>query len=160
MPDSSDRIELGALAEDVSFLSRILRAQIVARNAEIFARHGVASGEVALLHLIAANPGVSQKELSEVVVLKKSALTKLVNEMERNGLIDRRKEGGDKRVNALYLTARGKAKLAGMQDDLERARQQCLADFSPAERAMLFELLWRLIDGMGGMSVGDPAAKP
>lgn len=159
MPDTRGNIELGTLAEDISFLSRILRAQIVARNADIFARHGVAGGEVALLHLIAANPGASQKEISEVVVLKKSALTKLVNEMEQNGLIDRRKEGDDLRLNALYLTDRGAQKLAGMQDDLDILRRDAMADFTPAERAMLFELLWRLVDGLGGMSVEDPGGK-
>lgn len=159
MADNSDRIELGALTEDISFVSRILRSQIVARNAEIFSRHGVASGEVALLHLIALNPGISQKEISRAVVLKKSALTKLVNEMERGGLIDRRKEGDDLRLNALYLTDRGAAKLDGMHDDLEALRQTAIADFTPAERAILFELLWRLIDGLGGMSVDDPDAK-
>lgn len=160
MADNSDRIELGVLAEDISFLSRILRSQIVARNAEIFAKHGVASGEVALLHLIARNPGISQREISRAVVLKKSALTKLVNEMERGGLIDRRKEGDDLRLNALYLTDRGVEKLEGMHGDLEALRQSAVADFSPAERAMLYELLWRLIDGLGGMSVADPDAKP
>lgn len=159
MAEDGDRIELGVLAEDISFVSRILRAQIVARNSAIFARHGVASGEVALLHLISSNPGISQKEISRAVVLKKSALTKLVNEMERSGLIDRRKEGGDLRLNALYLTASGEAKLAGMGDDLAALRGGALEVFSPAEQAMLFELLWRLIDGLGGMALDEPDGK-
>ena len=39
-------------------------------------------GQVAVLNLIDLNPGLTQKQLAKIVVLKKSALTKVVNELE------------------------------------------------------------------------------
>ena len=131
--------DLGHLATDISFVTRLLRTRILERNESFFATHAVAGGEVAVLNLIGLNPGLTQKDLAKAVVLRKSALTKLVNEIER------RKEGADKRLNALYLTEAGEARLARMRPDMARLQEEFLAPLSPAERAMLFELLWRLI---------------
>lgn len=138
--------QLGHLSEDISFVTRILRSKILLRNAPFFANHQAAAGEVAVLNLIGINPGLTQKELSQMVVLRKSALTKLVNELERGGLIERRKEGSDKRLNALYLTAEGESRLTRLRPDMARLQEDMLAPLSPAERAILFELLWRIID--------------
>ena len=149
MPVSEDNQcnpHLGHLTEDISFVTRILRARIQSRNERFFADHQVAGGEVAVLNLIDINPGLTQKELAHLVVLRKSALTKLVNALEHSGLIERRKEGTDKRLNALYLTDEGQARLAELHPDMVRLQSEFLAPLSAAERAILFELLWRLID--------------
>ena len=149
-------LSFGRLSEDIAFLTRILRTKIQERNSGFFAAHDVAGGEVAVLNLIHTNPGLTQKDLSHMVVLRKSALTKLINEMERSGLIERRKEGSDKRLNALYLTREGTARLAPMQSDMTALQEELLAPLSPAERAILFELLWKLIDDPSVGSSGGP----
>lgn len=154
-PGSQDAIALGQLASDISFVSRILRAHLLERNAPFYEAHGVAAGEVAVLNIIGLNPGISQKSIAKATVLKKSALSKLINEMERSGLIARRKEGEDLRVNALHLTARGEEKLARLRTDMEAQQDVFLSALSPAERAMLFELIWRLIEDLGGISLED-----
>lgn len=148
--ETDEDIRLGHLAGDLSFVTRILRARIQERNAPFFEAHAVAGGEVAVLNLIGINPGLTQKDLARAVVLKKSALTKLVNELERTGLIERRKEGADLRLNALYLTRRGEERLAAMRPDMAALQETFLAPLSPGERGMLFELLWRLIADQGG----------
>ncbi|SMH38952.1 MarR family winged helix-turn-helix transcriptional regulator [Maritimibacter sp. HL-12] len=144
------RLDLGHLYSDISFVTRILRSRILERNEEFFTKHEVAGGEVAVLNLIAINPGLSQKDLAQAIVLRKSALTKLVNELECVGLIERRKEATDKRLNALYLTEAGAARVGRMRLDMSRMQEELLAPLSQAERALLFELLWRLIDSASG----------
>lgn len=144
--DTPTSTTLGHLSEDISFVSRILRTKILARNEPFFSTHNVAGGEVAVLNLIELNPGLTQKQLAQMVVLRKSALTKLVNELEKAGLIERRKEDADKRLNALHLTPEGTARLSRLRPDMARLQAELLAPLSAAERAMLFELLWRLID--------------
>ena len=143
-PESKPK--LGYLSEDMSFVTRLLRSKILERNEAFFAAHAVASGEVAVLNLICINPGLTQKDLAKAVVLRKSALTKLVNELERSGLIERRKEGTDKRLNALYLTESGEQRVAKMRPDMANLQEEFLSPLSPGERAILFEMLWRLID--------------
>lgn len=140
----SGGLTLGFLARDVSFLTRVLRAQIQARNAGFYARHGIAAGEVVVLNLIALNPGVSQNDLAAAVVLKKSAVTKLVNQLEAAGLVERRKPAADLRFNALHLTAQGEARLAVVNAAVDAQRERLLGPLDPGEREQLFALLARL----------------
>lgn len=139
-------VALGHLATDISFVSRVLRAHLLDQNANFFASHQVAGGQVALLNLIGINPGVSQKQLSDVVVLKKSALTKAINEMESEGLIERRKTDGDKRFNALFLSAKGQALTDQLKADMTAAQDRHLAPLSQSERDQFFDMIWRLIN--------------
>ncbi len=149
-------IRLGHLETDLSFVTRILRTQIQERNARFYRAHGAAGGEVAVLSLIAMNPGMTQKDLARAVVLKKSALTKLVNEMDGQGLIERRKDCADLRLNALHLTPLGQERLARMRPEMTALQEALLAPLSPGERVMLFELLWRLVGSLEG-PFGDEA---
>ncbi len=144
--DTESAPNLGNLSQDISFVSRILRTRILEQNESFFVEHNAAGGQVAVLNLIDLNPGLTQKQLAKIVVLKKSALTKVVNELENAGLIERRKEGEDMRLNALYLTSEGAERVAEMRPAMARLQEELLAPLSPVERAMLFELLWRLID--------------
>lgn len=159
-PDENERLKLGHLKNDLTFVTRILRAHILDRNAGLFDDHQIASGVVALLNLIGLNPGLTQKDISRLVVLKKPALTKAVNGMERDGLITRRKEGSDKRLTRLYLTEKGEEKLVHMKPDMARLQAKHVAVLSPAERAMLFEYLWRLVDSYGGIEVAVDNFEP
>lgn len=153
--DDTTGITLGHLETDLSFATRVLRSRMQARNAGIFREHGLAGGEVALVCLIGQNPGLSQKALAEAVVLRKSALTKHVNDMETAGLIERRKVGGDLRLNTLWLTAKGEALYDGVRTDMIALQDDFLSPLSRGERAILFELLWRLTDAMAGAPDGQ-----
>lgn len=139
-------LNLGHLAEDISFATRVLRTRVARENAHFFQDHDVASGEVAILSLIGLNPGASQKDLADAVVLKKSALTKVVNEMEKSGLIERRKGSGDKRFNTLHLTPVGEAKRETMRVEMAKLQNRLLSALSQTERKELFRMLWRLTD--------------
>lgn len=139
-------VTLGHLGRDISFVSRVLRAWLLEHHAKVLATHDLAGGQVALLNLIAQNPGISQKQLADVVVLKKSALTKAINEMEAAALIERRKEGGDQRYNALYLSDTGTARVAALREDIEASQEHLMGALDPEERELFFSYLWRLID--------------
>ncbi len=151
MDQSNDgTVRLGHLASDLSFATRALRARLRDQNAAFYKTHGVESGGIAILSLIGLNPGISQKELAGAIVLKKSAMTKVVNQMEAQGLIERRKGDGDKRVNALYLSAIGTQHYNSMMSDMLERQNRLLAPLSPGERTLFFEMMWRLIDQFDG----------
>ena len=147
---SDGAVRLGHLALDLSFATRALRACLRTENASFYESHGVEAGGIAILSLIGLNPGISQKELAEAIVLKKSAMTKVVNQMEAQGLIVRRKGEGDKRINALYLTPHGTQHYNSMLSDMLERQSKLLAPLSQAERALFFEMMWRLIDQFEG----------
>ncbi len=150
------RIEIGHLAKDVSFVTRVLRAQLRVHNAAVYTNHEMASGGVAILCLIGLNPGISQKDLAGAVVLKKSAVTKIIGEMEQNGLVVRSRGDGDRRFNSLRLTRKGAARRAAMLKDIAAQQDQLLAGLEPTERREFFRLMWRLIDRLEQQGAHTP----
>lgn len=139
-------LRMGHLATDLSFATRALRARLRDRNADFHQSINIESGGIAILNVIGLNPGISQKELAGAIVLKKSAMTKVVNHMEEQGLIERRKTGSDKRFNSLHLTPEGQKRYEGLVSKMITRQDEILSPLSSAERALFFEMMWRLID--------------
>jgi DNA-binding MarR family transcriptional regulator len=142
-------LELGYLASDLSFVSRVLRAHIRSLNAGFYRENEMVSGSVALLSLIGLNPGISQNDLAGAVVLKKSAVTKIIGEMERAGLVLREKARADRRFNALHLTDAGQERWRELQTEMRRQQDRLMTPLTVTERAELFALLGRLIQHYG-----------
>jgi DNA-binding MarR family transcriptional regulator len=154
------QVELGYLASDLSFVSRVLRAHIRSRNAEFYRENEVVSGSVALLSLIGLNPGISQNDLAAAVVLKKSAVTKIISEMQQADLVTREKTKSDRRFNALSLTDKGHSRWQRLQVEMSRQQDRLLAPLDDRERETLFALLGRLIAHYGGTAGDDDVARP
>ncbi len=152
------RVELGYLAKDLSFVSRVLRAHIRSLNADFYRENEAVSGSVALLSLIGLNPGISQNDLAAAVVIKKSAVTKIITEMEQADLVTRQKTKADRRFNALELTDNGQARWRLLKAEMVRQQDRLLAPLDEGERDLLFALLGRLIAHYAGED--DPAARP
>jgi DNA-binding MarR family transcriptional regulator len=142
-------VELGPLRENLPFLTRALRAYIRAENAEFYAALDAEQGEIVVLSVIGLNPGMSQNELAATLVLKKSAITKLVKDLEARGYVQRAKSASDRRFNALELTATGKKRYAQISDLIARQNATFLEPFSQAERNELFGYLNRLYRHLG-----------
>lgn len=153
--DEPVAVAFGHLERDLFFVTRMLRSRLTRESSPFYDIHGLASGEVVILCLIALNPGLSQTVLADAVVLRKSALTKIVIALEANGLIERRKSGEDLRVNSLHLTHAGRARHAAMMADMRALHDRVLAPLAKKEREQLFALLWRIVDGMGAPDEAD-----
>jgi DNA-binding Lrp family transcriptional regulator len=68
-----------------------------------------------MLQVIAANPGLTQNRLAEVMEVDRSAIFKVVNQLEARGLILRAPSDLDRRSNCLRLTEHGQASLARLE---------------------------------------------
>ncbi|WP_421951984.1 MarR family winged helix-turn-helix transcriptional regulator [Pelagibacterium sp.] len=137
-------VNLGTLRENLPFLTRALRAYIRVENADFFADFETEQGEIAVISLIGLNPGISQNEVAATLVLKKSAVTKVIKGLEDRGLVQREKVETDKRFNALTLTSEGQDKYGRINARMSEQHDTLLAPFEMEERAQLFGLLNRL----------------
>ena len=140
------RVHLGHLATDLSFMSRVLRAHVHAFNTGFADDQDVAAGVVALLNLIDLNPGISQNDLAAAVVLKKSAVTRLISSLEDDGLVRRMKVDGDKRFNALHLTEAGDLKLSRLRQFQSDRNAKFMQALDADEQETFFTLLGKLTD--------------
>ncbi|WP_083900805.1 MarR family winged helix-turn-helix transcriptional regulator [Azospirillum sp. B4] len=101
-----------------------------------------------LVVLARLGDGMRQGELADHVGVEGPSLVRLVDMLEKDGLLERRSDPRDRRVKTLHLTVEGRA-LAGRLDDvLDGMRQRLLAEvtreqletaltvFAAVERAM------------------------
>jgi DNA-binding MarR family transcriptional regulator len=140
---------LGPLRENLPFLTRALRAYIRAENTEFYTTLDAEQGEIVVLSVIGLNPGMSQNDLAATLVFKKSAVTKLIKDLEARGFVERAKSETDKRYNALQLTALGQERYSRISDLIAKQNTALLEPFSLEEREQLFGYLNRLYLHLG-----------
>jgi DNA-binding MarR family transcriptional regulator len=124
-----------------------------ALDAELEAAHGLplTSYEV-LLHLDdAEGQRMRMSDLAATVILSRSGLTRLVDRLEREGLIARESCPSDARGSFATLTAAGRRKLtAARATHLAGVRSMFLDHFSADELELLGSAWERLVPGVGG----------
>src|SRR4249919_2525285 len=103
----SKALRPGSGPGQVAFLLAQLGGLAAMRFAERLAPLGLIPAQAGLLRAVAAEPGRSQQALSAQLGLLPSRLVALVDELERDGLIERRRNPDDRRHHALHLTIAG-----------------------------------------------------
>jgi DNA-binding MarR family transcriptional regulator len=101
-------------------------------------RHGMT-----LIHLAACGP-VSQQALIETLGVDPSVVVGLLNDLERDGLAERRRDPADRRRHIVTITPAGTATLARVDAAVQDVEADLFADLSPAEVATLGDLLARV----------------
>jgi DNA-binding MarR family transcriptional regulator len=87
-------------------------------------------------------------DLSETTSIEVSTLTRLVDTMEKKGLVSRRRDAGDARVVALHVTPVGRRLTQRITPIAERYERVALAGFAAAEADGLKAALRRLYANM------------
>jgi DNA-binding MarR family transcriptional regulator len=116
-------------------------------GAELEETHGLplASYDV-LVQLAEAPEGrLRMSELADAVLLSRSGLTRLVDRLEREGLVERRSCPSDARGTFAALTEAGRGRLrSAAGTHLDGVARHVLAHFSPQEQDVLGDLLGRI----------------
>jgi DNA-binding MarR family transcriptional regulator len=103
----------------------------------------------ALLH-IAHHPGSTAGDLARHSGRDKAQVTRLVQQLEEQGLLTRQPDAQDRRVQRLHVTEAGQALHARLRRERDALSQRMLASLSQAEQAQLAALLAKLRQGQGG----------
>jgi DNA-binding MarR family transcriptional regulator len=118
-----------------------------ALSAQLVAEHGLTINDYeCLLHLSRADEGRMRRvDLAERLILTASGVTRLLDGLERAGLVERAACASDRRVTYAVLTAAGRAKLeAASETHIADVRTFFEGRFSESELGKLAELLARL----------------
>lgn len=151
--------EMPPLAESVGFLIRIVQLQSFQLFYRRFEGSGLSTGALITLGAIHANPGIRHGVLADALMIKRPNFTKVINGLERDGLISREAPRGDKRTTALFATRKGVRKLKSLRDSILAMHEETVAPLSAAERNMLLELLRRLSDHLKTLLERAPASE-
>jgi DNA-binding MarR family transcriptional regulator len=120
---------------------------------------GFRPGCIGVLQTVAALEPVSQREVSDRLLLDPSDLVSLVDILEKAGLVERRRDPADRRRYALEITRAGRTAVRRLELVARDAGEAVLAPLDEAERQLLGHLLQRVVDHHASFTdLGDPTA--
>ena len=98
-------------------------------------------GQFSLLVFLNANPGVSQKSVSQAFGVDTSTLSPVLAMLSARGLVRRKRANHDRRNYAISLTTDGKRHLSEMRANIEAQEALMSAALDPGERELLLRML-------------------
>jgi DNA-binding MarR family transcriptional regulator len=137
------------LVVSLGFLLSQVGAHASARFAERLEPLGLKPPHVGVLMVIARADGLSQQALGEKLSVFPSRLVGILDELERQGLVERRDSPTDRRSYALYLTEAGRDSLQRIARVAEEQQAALCAALDEDERAQLAGLLTRIVAEQG-----------
>lgn len=108
--------------------------------------HDVELRHLGVLGQIAEAGPMSQRELIDRLQLDKSSMVHIVDELERQGLAERRRNERDRRSYTVHITTAGEKRLDAAQASTAEVMARLLEPLSATERRRLHELLARFIE--------------
>jgi DNA-binding MarR family transcriptional regulator len=134
-----------ALSERLGYL--LGRAHLIHREAAARALASLGLGVKGLgaLSVLVDEGPLSQQRLGERQGIDRTTMVGVVDELERAGLVERRRNPEDRRAYSLDATAEGRRVLRRANVVVAEAEAEFLAPISSTERRRLKQLLRRLI---------------
>jgi DNA-binding MarR family transcriptional regulator len=105
---------------------------------------GLRPVEYTVLALVQANPEVTARQLARGLAVAPPNIAVWLDRLESRGLLERSRSASDARVQHIRVTAAGEALAREATRGLLKGEAVALAGLSPAERAMLVELLHKV----------------
>src|SRR5438552_9304958 len=112
---------------------RIRRAQLwvfkdVSRRLAAF---DISAAQFSVLSVIEANPGVNQLAIAQSLSIERAGLGRLVDHLERRGLVQRSASAINRRYYVLYLTGAGVALLGRLRPAIAESEKTLAAKIGP-----------------------------
>ena len=134
--------------ESLGYIVNHLARQFADDLGHRIAAHGVAVGQFPLLLVLWQEEGISQVELSRRLAIEPATTTNTLARMERDGLVERRADPGDKRGSRVYLTERGRELEEPVTAAARAVNARAVQNLSAGEAADLNHLLGKVMRGL------------
>jgi DNA-binding MarR family transcriptional regulator len=132
------------LASALGFLLSWNGHRMAYRFAEALEPLGLRPPQFGVLTLIDAHPGCAQRELVSGSLVDPSSMVAVIDELESEGLAERRAHPDDRRKHAVHLTAKGRRMLERARKVATEMTDEALTPLNASERKSLQRLLRKL----------------
>lgn len=123
----SDRPDLAAMA------APLVRA-LIGAEAPILREHGLAMWAYSVLLGLDERPVRTQAALAEAIGADKTRIIRVLDDLQRRGLIERSPDPADRRVRLLSLTPEGRRVRDAVRADIRRMEERLLARLPDGDR--------------------------
>lgn len=135
------------LLGQLGHVSRLVHASIRPYYQTDMAGFDLKPSEFAVLSLLRANAPVSQRQLSDAVMISPPNMAALIDRLQERGLVRRDPHPDDRRLHALLLTPQGERLCADAEATVEALENRATAMLSPEEKRQLLSLLAKVLKG-------------
>jgi DNA-binding MarR family transcriptional regulator len=94
--------------------------------------YGMTRAQWVILIRLQRQPGLSQKELAEILEVEPITVVRLIDRLERNGMVERRDDPDDRRIWRLHLREAATPVLAELHGEREELVRMITAGLDPA----------------------------
>jgi DNA-binding MarR family transcriptional regulator len=116
------------------------------RMSEVVGGHRMTLAQFDVLATLCNREGITQQQLADELLVTKGNVVGLIDRLCAADLLERRADPSDRRANLLFLTRKGKKRLAQAFPSVDADRSKLLSVFSKTELQQLHRLLRRLED--------------
>jgi DNA-binding MarR family transcriptional regulator len=139
--------------ENEALLNIYYTGDILRKKARIFFRaYGITDVQfnvlVLLYYEVDDNRGLTQQDLSRMLLVNRSNITSLIDRMEKADLVRRFEVPGDRRYNAIRLTSLGKEVLLKVEGRYMEEVKKIVGVLSEEESISLIRALGRIREGL------------
>ena len=128
-----------AFTGELAAVNRKLRTLVDDRARDM----GLTLSRARLLMELAKADGPIQSDLAGLLDIEQPTLVRLLDGLERNGMIERRAVEGDRRARRVFLTETARAQAQDILDFLAELRAGILQGIEPEELEMALDVLRR-----------------
>ncbi len=121
-------------------LGRLLRTEADRRARA----HGMTRAQWGILLWLEREPGLSQRQLSDLLEVEPITVARLVDRLERRALVERRADEADRRIWRLHLTDAARPVLGEIRDGRAAMLETLTQDMPAAEQGRLVDSLIRM----------------
>ena len=120
------------LNETIEFYTKASSMALKRMYNHVGAEYGVTQ-TIGFVLVYISKDGISPGKLSEKLEMKKSSLTRLLNNMEKQGCIYRKSDDTDKRITKLFLTEKGIKRRRIAKDTVLRFNERIMSQVTEDE---------------------------
>ena len=105
---------------------------------------------VPLMAYVLEHPGCTQGEAAAWLYISAASVAASCKRLEKEGLLERRVDPGNRRKNQLFVTEEGAALTREKRAMLDRVNERAFADIDEGDRAVFARVLDKMLDNLGG----------
>ena len=106
--------------------------------------HGLTRAQWVILFRLDHQPGLSQKELAELLEVEPITVARLIDRLEEHGMVERRSDPGDRRVWRLHLRAPAPPVLEALDEERAAMLANATLGLEPETIAIVADALGRM----------------
>jgi DNA-binding MarR family transcriptional regulator len=149
-----------ALLTSGSYLLKKVGHMVKERLIDAFEEKGLSAYHYSILSLLNEESCETQGMIADVLGLDRSHLVGVLDELEEQGLVQRRRDPNDRRRQLVRLTPEGKEAIKGLRAIAKRVDDEFLEPLDAAERETLTALLARLLAHHGASPGSNRGTQP